>query len=132
MNALKNQIIADVETPWGAPDNIEHVADGITWYDTPSHGGYHLSDERLAQLPPICRDTRAGSGWFEEDCDAAIVHLFFADEVGATETESATRILRAGLGKNHRQQLSAIQAHKGGGMDESVSLTDLFDMGPKS
>ena len=34
-------------TPWGRPDSSKEIAPGITRYDTPSHGGYYVSPERV-------------------------------------------------------------------------------------
>ena len=61
-------------TPWGISDHIEKVAKGITWYSTPSHGGYKLDRERNALVPPYMR---IAGGWYEEDCDWAIVAIVF-------------------------------------------------------
>jgi len=66
-------------TPWGATQDTKQVAPGITRIDTASHGGYHLSAERLADMPEQLRrfTPYAGEGWYEEDCDWAIVALAF-------------------------------------------------------
>lgn len=68
-------------TPWGEADHVEHIADGITRYSTPGHGGYGLSAARLASMPPALRavPTWAGRGWYEEDVDWALVALAFPD-----------------------------------------------------
>jgi hypothetical protein len=66
------------ETPWGHPDTIEHIAEGITWYSTPSHGGYHLSPERLQAMPEYLRNCSfTKDQWFEEDCSWCAVVLAF-------------------------------------------------------
>jgi hypothetical protein len=75
-----------VETPWGHPDTVKEIAPGIIRYDTPSHGGYYVSPERVLTMPKPLRDFKpfAGQNWYEEDCDWAIVALafpqFFPDE----------------------------------------------------
>lgn len=61
-------------TPWGHADNAEEYVPGVTWYDTPSHGGFHLDRAHNAQVPDYMR--REG-GWYEEDCDWAIVATVF-------------------------------------------------------
>jgi len=68
-----------VQTPWGTADSTTEVAEGITFYSTPSHGGYCLSDERLEQIPYKLRDlnTYGRDRWFEEDCEWAIVCTVF-------------------------------------------------------
>lgn len=66
-------------TPWGHPDTVKEIAPGITFYSTPSHGGYHLSPARIASMPKPLRDFQpfAGPSWYEEDCDWSIVALAF-------------------------------------------------------
>lgn len=54
----------NVQTPWGVADIANDIADGITQYSTPSHGGIKLSEERQAQMPEaLCDGT-----WYEHDC----------------------------------------------------------------
>jgi len=78
------------QTPWGASQSSEEIAHGIVRHDTPSHGGYYVSPERVAQMPKALREFKpfAGSNWYEEDCDWAVValafpHLFPADAIPA-------------------------------------------------
>jgi hypothetical protein len=72
-----------INTPWGLSDDAGTViAPGIIAYTTPSHGGYHLSAERLAAMPAALRALRpfsGSTGWYEEDCDWAIVVLAFPE-----------------------------------------------------
>lgn len=69
-----------VYTPWGAADIIKEIADGITQYSTPSHGGIKLSEGRIAQMPEVLRD----GAWYEHDCAIAKVVIghsqYFSDE----------------------------------------------------
>ena len=65
-----------MRTPWGKADNIEILAEGIIQVGTPSHGGVKLDRKRNAQVPSYMR--RKG-GWYEEDCDWAIVATVFPD-----------------------------------------------------
>ena len=67
------------QTPWGKPDSIREIAPGIVRFDTPSHGGYWLSPERVAEMPKPLREFKpfAGANWYEEDADWAIVCLAF-------------------------------------------------------
>lgn len=65
----------NMNTPWGKSDHQEKYADGITFYSTPSHGGFKLNSERNEQIPSYCREP---DGWYEEDCAWAIVALVFA------------------------------------------------------
>ena len=69
------------QTPWGLAQTEKVIAAGITRYDTASHGGYHLTLERQAEMPADLRgyEPWAGPGWYEEDCDWAIVCLAFPE-----------------------------------------------------
>lgn len=82
-------------TPWGAADIVTRVADGIWFCSTPSHGGYKLSAERLAQLRqkfPGLKKTFAGFPWFEEDCDWAYVALAFPEHFPPDAIPHAQRV----------------------------------------
>lgn len=85
-----------VSTPWGAADSQEVCAPGIICYGTPSHGGYHLDDARMARLRKLFPGfkTFAGGPWFEEDCDWCVVALAFPEAFKATAQESAESTLR--------------------------------------
>jgi hypothetical protein len=69
-----------IHTPWGAADYVHVVADGITEYSTPSHGGIGITQSRLMEMPPALRDGL----WYEEDCAVAKVVVglskYFSDE----------------------------------------------------
>lgn len=69
-------------TPWGASDEVVAYAPGITFYGTPSHGGFRLSAEREHELDVLLQarglsaeQARMGyrPGWYEEDCCANAV-----------------------------------------------------------
>lgn len=79
------------ESPWGHVQFNDQVADGIIFVSTASHGGFWLSAERLRQLPPAVAafKTWAGPGWFEEDCDAALVVASFPDHFSQERVECA-------------------------------------------
>lgn len=68
-----------IETPWGPSQTSEEIAPGIVRHNTASHGGYYLSPERVAEMPMALRSFKpfAGSNWYEEDCDWAVVALAF-------------------------------------------------------
>jgi hypothetical protein len=98
-------------TPWGVADQVTIVAPGIVRYHTPSHGGYWLSEERLAQMAPALRTFRPFTGdaaWFEEDCDWAVVVVAFPASFDAAVVDAAMRAIRhsdyytrAGLDNEH-------------------------------
>ena len=61
-------------TPWGKADYVKKYAAGIIWYSTPSHGGFHVCPTKNLQIPEYMREA---GGWYEEDCDWAIVATIF-------------------------------------------------------
>lgn len=80
-------------TPWGSSDSQERLAPGITRVHTPSHGGIHLSDGRLDEMPAALREVGEGA-WFEEDCDWSAVAVAFPDVFDTDTREFADRSLR--------------------------------------
>ncbi len=69
------------ETPWGQAQSAEDIVPGITKYTTASHGGYFLNKEANAKVPPELRwstfKMQGLKGWYEQDCDWAIVVYTF-------------------------------------------------------
>jgi hypothetical protein len=71
-----------VKTPWGTADFATEYAPGITFFETPGHGGFCLSPERNAEVLakfPGFRPFSGAVGWYEEDCDWSAVALTFPD-----------------------------------------------------
>jgi hypothetical protein len=69
---------------------VKEIAPGITWYSTPSHGGFHLSPERMQAMPEhlrACSFTR--DAWFEEDCSWCGVVLAFPEYFSDEEKQAA-------------------------------------------
>jgi hypothetical protein len=86
-----------VATPWGVADSSHVVAPGIIRYDTPSHGGYYVSPERVLTMPKPLREFKpfAGPNWYEEDCDWAIVALAFPQFFPDDYQEAALATIKA-------------------------------------
>lgn len=68
-----------LSTPWGQTNYGAVVCDGVAIVSTPSHGGYKVKAKQNRRIP-LC--FRHASGWYEEDCDADIVHVFIPETVG--------------------------------------------------
>lgn len=69
-----------IETPWGPSEEqfAEHIAPGITFYATASHGGYRVDMERNKQIPEEYRiqpGPHVDFVWYEEDCGWAPLAL---------------------------------------------------------
>lgn len=72
------------------------VIEGVTFESTPGHGHWHLTAERLAQVPAALRtptDCYSGEGIFEEDVEWARVALSFPEELPELQ-ERAEQVLR--------------------------------------
>ena len=78
------------DTPWGAAQTTKKIADGLWQVTTAGHGGiyvdYDLRGKLRAQGTPY-----SGNGWFEEDCDWAIVALSFPQHFDAKTLEAARK-----------------------------------------
>lgn len=67
-------------SPWGLVQSQKELAPGIVQVETASHGGIYLDPERYAQMPAPMKTTGySANGWYEEDCDWALVALQFPD-----------------------------------------------------
>ena len=62
-----------MHTPWGPPQDIEDLAEGVWRVSTASHGGLKLSRERWNALPDCVRDAMFTPTFAEEDCEESIV-----------------------------------------------------------
>ena len=78
-------------TPWGGSQGATVYADGIVSHTTASHGGFHLSAERNAEVHPLLRSE---SGWYEEDCAWAIVAITFPALFTTYERRCAEKSLK--------------------------------------
>ena len=81
------------DTPWGAADHITPIGDGIAYISTSSHGGFYVPPELNGQIPTEWREASwrglAKTGWYEEDCDAAMVILTFPQWFERADVENA-------------------------------------------
>ncbi|HPA47469.1 MAG TPA: hypothetical protein PK395_17010 [bacterium] len=80
-----------MRTPWGMSDSQEAYGPGITFYGTPGHGGFKVFKKLNRQIHESCR---IEDGWYEEDCDWAIVAVHFPDRFPSDVMESAWKTLR--------------------------------------
>jgi len=70
-----------MNTPWGESNRVTALAQGILDVSTPSHGGIHLSPERISQLPQGIKNFVNDLRWWEEDCDWAVPYIVFKDDI---------------------------------------------------
>lgn len=67
------------DSPWGRIQALQCWAPGIYQVHTASHGGFKLATSRQIQIPPAMR---RDDGWYEEDCEAALVIVSFPEVFG--------------------------------------------------
>ena len=79
-----------MHTPWGPPQDIEELAEGVWRVSTASHGGLKLSRERWNSLPDCVRDAMFTPTFAEEDCEESIVRTLLGLGDGR-EREAALR-----------------------------------------
>ena len=64
-------------TPWGTAQTAYYFAPGLISYSTAGHGGFHVSNGLLKRIPDYMQIaanyTDGRTGWYEEDCEWAIV-----------------------------------------------------------
>lgn len=71
-------------TPWGPAQAVDFLAPGISQFFTSSHGGLKLLPKLNAQVHEAWRKK---GGWYEEDCEYAIVYFHFAEELKLTDVQ---------------------------------------------
>lgn len=79
-------------SPWGVVQDQKILADGIVWVSTPSHGGVWVSPDRLDKMP-IKQTAYSQGGWFEEDCDWALVAVTFPEAFSERDVATAKSIV---------------------------------------
>lgn len=86
------------DTPWGKAEEINEIADGIVSYSTASHGGYFLATSRNSKVPLCLKKSTFGQlgldGWYEEDCDWAIVVFTFPQYFEHAHLKTAMETLK--------------------------------------
>lgn len=80
-------------TPWGPSQSENEEIRGVVFHSTAGHGGFHLSRDRQAIVRRVLPEftTYAGGPWYEEDQDAAIPVLVFAEEFSDEQVRNAVK-----------------------------------------
>jgi hypothetical protein len=82
-------------TPWGAAQHAQKYTRGIVFYGTAGHGGFHVSKTLNQKVNAEWRnETARGDGWYEEDCDYAIVVYTFPEFFTPEEAKTALSVLK--------------------------------------
>lgn len=91
-------------TPWGRADFRYKIAEGLSLYTTPSHGGFRLCDSLNRRIPwsvqvKTCRQLGL-EGWYEEDQDALAVPHFIPEAFPQEEVDRARAMLKLLVRRN--------------------------------
>ena len=77
-----------MRTPWGTAQTRTPLGTGIVQVTTAGHGGIGLDKARNALVHPAWRNR---AGWYEEDCEWAIVAVTFPNLFSAAQLIAAHR-----------------------------------------
>ena len=100
-----------MHTPWGPPQDIEELAEGVLRVSTASHGGLKLSRERWAEIPAEVRDAMFTPTFAEEDCEEPIVRTL----LGLGDDRERDMAVRTGGILRAVRSRAALSPGKGGG-----------------
>lgn len=67
----------NTSTPWGRADTSYSLTRGVTWYNTPGHGGLGVAPgwakQNLSPQAQALGERLYGKLWYEEDCQCDLV-----------------------------------------------------------
>lgn len=89
--------VSTTNTPWGSVQHSREIADGIVRVSTASHGGFVLSEPRMAEYNgrmTIHFSPFAGYAYFEEDADWSVVALAFPEFFSDKDLSAAVDTVR--------------------------------------
>lgn len=79
-----------ISTPWGPSQGKYPHCRGINYYSTAQHGGFKVSAKKNEQIPEYMRNE---NGWYECDCEWAIVAVCFPTAFNEGMRKDAPRAL---------------------------------------
>ena len=88
---MNNKLAARKISPWGKIQYRRFYGEGIMSVGTAGHGGFFV-DKSLRQTMPEYFQTK--DGWYEEDCEWAIVAVCFPERFPEDVVESANKTLK--------------------------------------
>lgn len=98
-------------SPWGKVDGWSRFGDlGLFHHSTPGHGGIYVPPDMKRLMPKPYRDANqyGGGGWFEEDCEWALVALSFPSGLDEKTMENA----RSAVKNYHPHAYMAVTGEK--------------------
>jgi hypothetical protein len=85
------QTCMTASTPWGGSQMATIYVEGIVSHSTSGHGGFHLSSDRNRFVDA---SVRSEGGWYEEDCEWAVVAITFPDVFTGYERRCAEEVAK--------------------------------------
>lgn len=98
-----------IKTPWGEAHTTDVHAEGIAFHSTASHGGFKLDSACNVLVHPLWRND---AGFYEEDCEAAIVIVTFPELFSAKAVAAAHQTARNWFPEAY-QQIFAVTLRSG-------------------
>lgn len=94
--AARGHIAGPHVTPWGIPQTVDFIAEGVVEVSTCCHGGIILSQERYGEMPWPFRAFQSLEGWqyWEESENAAVVVAAFSELFPPQRVDQACRTIR--------------------------------------
>lgn len=85
-NIRKPAKYAKGESPWGHIQTEEWLIPGVQTITTAGHGGFKVTERKLEDMPEYLAECAFPEpGYFEEDCNWALVVLAFWSEFAGTD-----------------------------------------------
>lgn len=106
--------IFEKHSPWGPIEHETLYSDECRFVSTASHGGFQVTGQarkRVQALHPTWSPFNGTYGWYEEDCDAAIVVVALPELFPFSDVQrAATSILSYGLRYYSQETVAAAAA----------------------
>jgi hypothetical protein len=125
-----------MNTPWGQSQHVKHFGPDIFSVSTAGHGGFKVEAKANLKIPFYMREA---DGWYEEDCDWAVVAVVFPDLFTAEDHVLAKKTLASWKpdayeryfevtlkpGESHTKDERAFyKAHADALIDEAMAMLD--------
>ena len=91
---------APTDSPWGEPETIEDLSQGLYFVHAGGHGGLHIGTPIIKNVPKaVLKCLLDGPTWAEEDCEAPIILNILTPHL---DKEALLKITQSGQTANDR------------------------------
>ncbi len=85
------------QSPWGSVQHKTHLAPGVWFVGTASHGGIWVAPKLRSRIPAKAKNFLKSRTWWEEDCDWVIPYIVFYSEIHAHASEDKRKTVERNL-----------------------------------